>query len=661
MPRRLRPVRGGANTLRMRMPVRACSRWLLAMLLLALSPLAMAQAAQAGRLQPAEGKAHAGTKTASQALIDTVVALLPEQLVSALPGSTEVAWRSLPQDVHGRSLGGTIWIDEALLPGWQLLNREDASALTPAAVPLTTSGLATDKLDVDARASPHDEADAAARLRRASPAVRALIHELAHRYDRSRAGGVSRDPRFLDLAGWPRKPWAWGERGDRNGMSDRSPDGYELSKPSEYFAVNLEWYLLDPSYACRRPGMARYLAERVGAAPMASKACAPDQVFAVPASEQGGSEWLSVDPTRVYAVDYLLAEGNEQAMSRWGHSMLRLVICAPGRAPGPDCRLDLAHHRVLSFRAFVGDVQISSWRGLTGSYPSRLFVLPLDQVIEEYTRTELRGLQSIPLDLSRQEIGELVERAAQLHWSYDGRYYFISNNCAVETWRLLQDSVPRLSALPLRGITPNGLASRLDKAGVADASVLSDRARASREGYYFEPLSARFDTLFAAAKSSLALPQKNALAWLDASPQERAPWLEQGDLRTSAALLVLEEAALRRQELRVRDVLKRRMLGESDAQTLQARGEVQQWLRDAEFLSRPASLSSVGYGLPQADERAQLQRRLGELGVRQQQGDRAMRALARALLPADELQRLLAVEANVAVIGARVRRLAGDS
>ncbi|MBZ4346157.1 DUF4105 domain-containing protein, partial [Mycobacterium tuberculosis] len=79
----------------------------------------------------------------------------------------------------------------------------------------------------------------------------------------------------------------------------------------------------------------------------------------------------------------------------WGHSMLRLVICAPGRPRGPDCRLDLAQHRVLSFRAFVGDVQISSWRGLTGVYPSRLFVLPLNQVINEYAQLELGGREAV--------------------------------------------------------------------------------------------------------------------------------------------------------------------------------------------------------------------------------------------------------------------------
>ena len=58
---------------------------------------------------------------------------------------------------------------------------------------------------------------------------------------------------------------------------------------------------------------------------------------------------LQLDPDRVYAVEYLLAEGNERPMSRWGHGMLRLVICAPGRVRGPDCRSTCSITRCCRF------------------------------------------------------------------------------------------------------------------------------------------------------------------------------------------------------------------------------------------------------------------------------------------------------------------------
>src|SRR3546814_19921952 len=97
--------------------------------------------------------------------------------------------------------------------------------------------------------------------------------------------------------------------------------------------------------------------------------CAPGLPYVLPDAGDGQALLLELDPARVQAVDYLLAEGHDQAMSRWGPSLLRLVVCAPGRPRGPDCRLDLQYHLLLSFRAFVDHVPVSSWPGLTGPYP----------------------------------------------------------------------------------------------------------------------------------------------------------------------------------------------------------------------------------------------------------------------------------------------------
>lgn len=330
-----------------------------------------------------------GQVEATQQLLDEAARRMPPAWTQALDPRIEVSWDTLPEHVHGHAGARRIQLSLTLL---------DEATEDPAT----------------------------------SAALPALIHELAHFYDRTDAGGLSKDPRLLDLAGWQVAPLRFGLRSPHNRFSDRSPDAYELESPAEFVAVNLEYFLLDPQYACRRPALFRHFSAHFDWAPP-SNPCAPASPYLQ--AEKGEPPLLDLDPVRVYAVDYLLAEGNEKAMSRWGHSMLRLVVCAPDRAPGPDCRLDLAYHRVLSFRAFVGDVQISNWRGLTGSYPSRLFLLSLDQVVNEYTKVELRGLRSVPLRLEPEEIAGLLGRASQLHWSYDGRYYFVTNNCAVETWK----------------------------------------------------------------------------------------------------------------------------------------------------------------------------------------------------------------------------------
>ena len=123
-----------------------------------------------------------------------------------------------------------------------------------------------------------------------------VLHELTHIYDRSRLWPTSErtliqrctrqesssglvgipdqcrgqsgrrftlsdDPRLLDLAGWQQYVGRRGEREQHNRQIARSPDIYEISSPKEFVAVNMEYFLLDPSYACRRPALYRYYEE----------------------------------------------------------------------------------------------------------------------------------------------------------------------------------------------------------------------------------------------------------------------------------------------------------------------------------------------------------------------------------------------------------------
>ena len=592
----------------------AARGWWLACLLGCVAP------AQALRLSVDTAALTPPETARSQALLDDAAQRLPPRWSEAL-GDVRVEWRDdLPPNVEGRAYGA------GGANGRILLRR-----------PLLAAG-GDDRI-----------------------ALASVLHELAHLYDRSRDGGLSRDPRLRALAGWedaPLRPWP-----TRNAFTDRSPDLYELTDPVEYVAVNLEHFLLDADYACRRPAMARWFAGRFGgptapgaktAGPTTPAACPRDLPF-LQATSAGGGPLLAIDPSRVYAVDYLLAEGNSAPMSRWGHAMLRLVVCAPGHAPGPACRLDLAYHQVLSFRAFVDDVQVSSWRGLSGSYPSRLFVLPLAQVVDEYTKVELRGLRSVPLHLSPAEIATLLQRAALVHWSYDGRYAFVGNNCAVETARLLEDGVPRLAAAHLMSITPGGLLRRLDRGGIAGGDVPADRAEAMRLGYYFEPLSARYQAMYEVARKGLALPERRVEDWFALPPRARAAVFARADLRESAALLVLEEAALRRQEMLAREVLKRRM-------PVPGREAARGLLRIEDTLTRPARmLGGDGYGIPQAEERAAALHDATTLSERWRRQRDALLAQARAWLPAPQRDAFDATEANVAALGAQLRRAAATS
>ena len=619
---------------------------------------------QAGlRLQLEGNGLTPAEQQASQALLDEALAALPPNFVERLDIAVSLIWETgMPAETYGQADPRKARL---------VLNAD----LLPALVDGTSN-----QTTLRSHGSQRREL------------LATVLHELTHLYDRARllepalrlqqqrcdlqqssrgpiglddacktAGSrrfsLSDDPRLLDLAGWQERAGQRGQRDLQNDQIDRSPDDYELSNPREFVAVNMEYFLLDPQYACRRPALHAYFTNHFGWAPNATE-CRSGLAYMNAGSDFNLQPLGSIDPERVYEVDYLFADANQQWMSRWGHSMLRLVICAPDRPRGPDCRLDLNWHLVLSFRAFIGDLQLSSWAGLTGSYPSRLFVLPLDQVITEYTKVELRSLNSLPLQLSREQINSLLQQTAQLHWSYDGGYYFFTNNCAVETVKLLRSGTNHPQLRNIDSILPNGLQSLLAARGIADMSVLDDPQRALRLGYRFDSFRDRYQAMFVVLRERMPIPQQDVEEWLTLPASERRVWFADADLRSNAALLLLEQAALRRQLLLAQDELKRAYMqqrdGSGDQDWDSATRTLLAMMDEGGFLSRPSQLLPDGYGLPQDNEWQQLQER-SNLHQRQLQllGDQLQDKLAVLLDP----QRLAEVESAKANLEQLEKRL----
>src|SRR5690606_10333420 len=215
---------GACQTFRMR----RTAPWLAACVLACTAPL---QAAP--RLQLRDGTLTPPQAAAAREILDEAMQRLPPSWADTLDPRIAIEWRDdLPPDVHGRVRGDRLLLRRALLDDW-IARPDDAGNDEPA----TRAALA------------------------------AVIHELAHVHDRSPQGRLSRDPRLLDLAGWQVGPMRFGLRLRRNAFADRSPDRYELESPAEFVAVNLEHFLLDPDYACRRPALHRYFAAHFRSAP----------------------------------------------------------------------------------------------------------------------------------------------------------------------------------------------------------------------------------------------------------------------------------------------------------------------------------------------------------------------------------------------------------
>lgn len=466
-----------------------------------------------------------------------------------------------------------------------------------------------------------------------------IIHELAHVYDQlslpsaesqklalecsnqvemssnaglcrwisSRSRSVSQDPSFLlATGGWEIQSNASLRR--LNYFDIRSPDHYEWESPSETLAVNMEFFLLDPHYQCRRPVLYSYFAERFQHTPFPTASCSNFSAAFLDSSWITEDKDLlkSVDPSRISEIHWLHAGKGGATMSRFGHSMIRLVICAPDRPTvGPDCLKDILHHRVLNFRASIELNTINYADGLRGRYPSILFVSDFMSIHNEYIVDEFRDLESLPLKLNQQEIQKVFKAALETHWGYEGRYYFLSNNCATEALRLLRRALPNRNEIKeIATDRPDTLFEMLIERGFVEIKPKTEPyLYRSRHSYYNQQLA-----LVSQHDPSLGL---NSLESYQNLPKEVRARLVESILSNRAVALNRAVYALESRrylqlfrELHAQTALElqNQIEASPEAQTNTTTTNAAVRALFARFRSAGHLLGSVGYSIPQALE-----------------------------------------------------------
>lgn len=427
-------------------------------------------------------------------------------------------------------------------------------------------------------------------------ALATCLHELVHIYDQLTQ--LSRSPAYQHLQQFARQGAARKLQA-HNQLRVRSPDPYEFHDISENLAVNFEYFVLDPEFKCRRPAVYSTLSAELESRPFASHPCAVNTLV------YAGNQPVYLDPARIYQVHYLFAARGKGIASRFGHSMFRLVLCAPTRTRVDEkCLEDLHDHVVLSFVANLRDeLALSAWKGLTGKYMSQLVIRPLTEILNDYTEIDHRDLQSVPLQLSAEQMQQFLYHALELYWSYSGRYYFLTNNCADESLRLVQATLRDAAVQDLEVLTPIGLRDALIKKHVGDSSVFADRATALNQGYLFQSAIDRYEQAY--------------LKFRDALPAAAPRKLERYLRRTTAALrhdftmaslkkpmalsglFILEGLILQRQ---MKDI-ERTVLGKILFKRDPRYAELGQKLKDhLHSLRLPWELVPQGYGIPLPEE-----------------------------------------------------------
>ena len=359
-------------------------------------------------------------------------------------------------------------------------------------------------------------------------AMATVLHELVHLYDfglqrdsdlAGVSGSISSSRAYRKVALWNRWFYLSSLASPRNLSVKRSPDPYEVHHIQEHLAVNLEYYLLDREYSCRRPTLASFFRELLGDPPLfgSDPGCrvntvVPNGIATLQVRQQGADgvdvpleseKLVDLDPKRIYQIHFLVAMPGKEWMSNWGHSMFRIVRCAPTRSEvGPDCLKDVSEHMVISYSADLENAPLNSFKGLVGGYSSTLSLFPLSEVIQRYTQVELRDVWSLPLKLSEKEKELFVLKTLENYWEFRGNYRFFTNNCATEAIHHLKASLKPSDSKRFSPRTPMGSIEALSKIGLLDRTVVDSNrqaisGQAISEGYVFpsgvEPLAQAFE------------------------------------------------------------------------------------------------------------------------------------------------------------------------
>ncbi|HLK90557.1 MAG TPA: DUF4105 domain-containing protein [Polyangia bacterium] len=182
----------------------------------------------------------------------------------------------------------------------------------------------------------------------------------------------------------------------------------------------------DAHAQCRLPARWEWLRSALGidAARVPHESC--------PAFDKWRTGISATTATLVYATAYL----NSPA-TMYGHTFLRL-----SRSTGEG-------NQLLDYIVnYAGDVDtenglVYAFKGVTGMFPGRFYVMPYYVKVQEYSNIESRDLWEYELSFTPEQVRRLVMHAWETRTA-QFRYYFFTRNCSYLLLSLMEVADPRL-------------------------------------------------------------------------------------------------------------------------------------------------------------------------------------------------------------------------
>lgn len=385
----------------------------------------------------------------------------------------------------------------------------------------------------------------------------------------------------------------------KNELYGRIGNTQELTSVQEHFALNFTQHLLDSSYACRRPALNTFFENLTKSKAFPEGSC--DKTTTIFSSAGGWK--FDIDPKKVYQVHFLFASKGEEISSRWGHSMIRLVTCAPDRETvGPECLEDVAYHLILSYRANIDDVIINNWDGLTGKYPSQLMTFSNGEIVDEYTSGQWRELISLPIKFTEKQKDLFVLSALEHYWSYSGSYKFLTNNCATEADQLVRAVLPKNHPYhSTSSMTPLGMYNDLNRYKLTDISLIADKTKARAAGHFYPSRKVALDAAYEKVKNIYGdYKDIKDLAAFSNAAERRQVYEQIESYEEIGSAYLVEKYISGVVERNLQAVISRSI--QSDRVTDVALGEAIDKLVASGQNRLPWKFATKGYGIPLANE-----------------------------------------------------------
>ncbi|MFM6930236.1 MAG: DUF4105 domain-containing protein [Bdellovibrio sp.] len=290
-----------------------------------------------------------------------------------------------------------------------------------------------------------------------------------------------------------------------------------MTDPLKELKSDVELWTKDPSQQCRFPARSRYL-RKMGLVPDAT--CTERDVW----KGKLGAYKVSL----IFASAYL----NNPA-SMFGHTFLKLHT----KNNGAD--RDLMNYGV-NFAASTGsDGGIPfAFKGLFGFYPGNFSMMPYHQRLLDYSSLEGREIWEYEINLTPEQVDELVEHLMELD-SIQTSYYFFDRNCSYQLLSLFEVVRPDLN------LTDDYVYHVIPADTIQQVMAIPGLVRASK---YRPSLRARFESRHLNASEgaeALALNWKEKIESSREIPVAEISNFQNPNTRAQALDILLDYGAIR--------------------------------------------------------------------------------------------------------------------